>query len=234
LAYEMLNSAQSPWKPLICNFPSSYDNFLQMQSLEELDRCSADVSKVNPGYNATRKIETEMDSSAFQLYGIVAAVVAYFPRIFPSGLPAKYFMHARMAALSRAWGSDGRPLLCPVADLVNHQAPAHAQLSLMHFAKTKGNVEVVEVVMQRTAAKEEEIYYGMPMQLHECALLQLRSEAHTTEYTPKPCIPKFIFNYGKLQFLIFRICFCNSRCFVTSYAGYAPTEAQNNSCAGEF
>lgn len=165
LAYEMMNSAKSPWKPLICNFPSSYDNFLQMQSLEELDRCSADVSKVNPGFNATRKIEIAMDSSAFQLYGIVAAFVAFFPRIFPSGLPAKYFMHAYMARLSRAWTSDGHPVLCPVADLFNHQAPAHAHLQ---FSKPRGNLEVVEVVMQRTVAKEEEVHYGMLMPLHEC------------------------------------------------------------------
>jgi hypothetical protein len=123
-----------------------------MQGLEELDRCSADVSKVNPGFNATRKIEIGMDQSAFQLYGIVAAVVDLFPLIFPSGLPANYFMHARMARLSRAWTSDGHPLLCPVADLFNHQAPAHAYL---HFSKPRGNLEVVEVVMQRTVAKEE-------------------------------------------------------------------------------
>lgn len=191
LAYEMMNSAKSLWKPLICNFPSSYDNFLHMQSLEELDRCSADVSKVNPGFNATRKIEIDMDSNAFQLYGIVAAVVVHFPRIFPSGLPAQYFMHARMARLSRAWTSDGHPLLCPVADLANHQAPAHAAL---HFTKQTGNLEIVEVVMQRTAAKDEEVHYGM--QLRKCQLLQFVSESLIPEYTAKPCIPKFIFNYG--------------------------------------
>ena len=42
LAYEMMNSARSPWKPLICNFPSAYDNFLQMQSPEELERATAE------------------------------------------------------------------------------------------------------------------------------------------------------------------------------------------------
>jgi hypothetical protein len=85
-------------------------------------------------------------------------------------------MHVRMAALSRAWGSDGRQVLCPVADLFNHQAPAHA---VLHFARPKGDLEVVEVVMQRTAAKEEEVYYGMPMQLSLCNCI-LKSSLQNT------------------------------------------------------
>lgn len=154
----MMNSAKSPWKPLICNFPSNYDNFLQMQSLEELERCSADISKVNPGFNATKVLEHEMHTSSNELQGIVAAVVSLFPGIFPSGLPAKYFMHARMATLSRGWGSDpGNPVLCPIADLVNHQAPANA---LMHFAKPQGELDRAEVILTRMVAKDEEIVYG--------------------------------------------------------------------------
>jgi hypothetical protein len=52
----MLNSASSPWKPLICNFPSAYDNFLQMQSLEELERATAEVGAVDPGWNVTQSV----------------------------------------------------------------------------------------------------------------------------------------------------------------------------------
>jgi hypothetical protein len=88
MAYEMLNSARSPWKPLICNFPSAYDNFLQMQSLEELERATAEVGAVNPGWNVTQSVENEIGQTALNIYGIVAAVVALFPSIFPTGLPA--------------------------------------------------------------------------------------------------------------------------------------------------
>ena len=63
LAYEMMNSARSPWKPLICNFPSAYDNFLQMQSPEELERVTAEVGAVNPGWNATQSVEYEINKS---------------------------------------------------------------------------------------------------------------------------------------------------------------------------
>jgi hypothetical protein len=159
----MLNSASSPWKPLICNFPSAYDNFLQMQSLEELERASAEIGAVNPGYNVTQSVENEIAQTALNIYGIVAAVVALFPSIFPSGLPAKYFMHARMAVISRAWGSDGKSVLCPIADLFNHQEPTHVGISIRKGAAHTGDsnqVSVVEVVMERAAAKGEEVFNG--------------------------------------------------------------------------
>ena len=151
----MLNSASSPWKPLICNFPSAYDNFLQMQSLEELERASAEIGAVNPGYNVTQSVENEIAQTALNIYGIVAAVVALFPSIFPSGLPAKYFMHARMAVISRAWGSDGKSVLCPIADLFNHQEPTHVGISIRKGAAHTGdsNLSVVEVVLERAAPR---------------------------------------------------------------------------------
>ncbi len=64
MAYEMLNFARSPWKPLICNFPSAHDNFLQMQSLEELERATAEVGAVNPGWNVTQSVEQEIRKTA--------------------------------------------------------------------------------------------------------------------------------------------------------------------------
>ena len=136
----MMNSASSPWKPLICNFPSNYDNFLQMQDLDVLEQCSAEVSVVNPGFNATNKVHYEIMQSSVQLQGIVAAVIALFPKIFPTGLPAKYFMHARMAVLSRAWGSDGNSVLCPIADLFNHQEPTHTVISIRKRKPPRGRV----------------------------------------------------------------------------------------------
>jgi hypothetical protein len=93
-----MNSVRSPWKPLICN----YDNFLQMQSFEELKRATAEIGVVNPGWSAHSSVGNQISVTALNIYGVVAAVVAFFPAIFPSGLPAKYFMHARMAVLSRA------------------------------------------------------------------------------------------------------------------------------------
>ena len=159
----MLNSAKSPWKPLICNFQSSYDNFMQMQSLEELERCSAEVGKVNPGFNATRKVEIEMHQCSYQIHGIVAAVVALFPKIFPTGLPSKYFMHARMAVISRAWGSDGQSVLCPIADLFNHQEPTHAVISIRKKKgdQSKVDLDVVEVILDRAVEKGEEVFNGV-------------------------------------------------------------------------
>lgn len=156
-----MNSAKSPWKALICNFPSSYDNFLQMQSLEELDRATAEVGIVNPGWNATSNVQHEMKSNSLGIYGIVAAVVALYPTIFPTGLPAKYFMHARMAVISRAWGSDGQSVLCPIADLFNHQEPTHVVISIRKkIENTSSDLSVVEVILERTAAKGDEVFNG--------------------------------------------------------------------------
>jgi len=62
----MMNSARSPWKPLICNFPRAYDNFLQMQSPEELERATAEVGAVNPGWNATKMVENDIYQSLIE------------------------------------------------------------------------------------------------------------------------------------------------------------------------
>lgn len=157
-----MNSEKSPWKPLICNFPSGYDNFLQMQSFEELERATAEISVVNPGWNATNSVAGEIKRTALNIHGIVAAVVALFPAIFPTGLPAKYFMHARMAVISRAWGSDGHSVLCPIADLFNHQEPTHVVISIRKDAAAAkdANLSVVEVILERAAAKGEEVFNG--------------------------------------------------------------------------
>lgn len=162
LAFEMMNSAKSPWKPLICNFPNGYDNFLQMQSLEELERATAEIRVVNPTYNATIGVGNEIKQTALNIHGIVAAVVALFPTVFPRGLPAKYFMHARMAVISRAWGSDGNSVLCPIADLFNHQEPTHVGISIRKNSALAGdsNLSLVEVILVRAAAKGEEVFNG--------------------------------------------------------------------------
>jgi hypothetical protein len=57
LAYEMMHPAESPWKPLICNFSPTYDKFLQMQSSEELERATAEIIIANPQWNASKVIE---------------------------------------------------------------------------------------------------------------------------------------------------------------------------------
>ncbi len=128
--------------------------------MEELDRCTSEVSIVNP-FNCTVKVANEIRISSIQIYGVVAAVVALFPKIFPTGLPAKYFMHARMAVLSRAWGSDGQSVLCPIADLFNHQEPTHVGISIRRANRKEKDLDVVEVVLERTAAKDEEVFNGM-------------------------------------------------------------------------
>ena len=165
LAYEMMNSARSPWKPLICNFPCAYDNFLQMQSLEELERATAEVGAVNPGWNATQVVEHEINASSRSIYSIVAAVVALFPSIFPTGLPAKYVMHARMAFLSRAWGIQRNGLketvMAPVADLFNHQEPAGAYVVHRYKSMDKKELEASEIVMNVSLSSGAEIVYCM-------------------------------------------------------------------------
>jgi hypothetical protein len=159
----MLNSEKSPWKTLICNFPSSYSNFLQTKTLQELDIVSAELSIVNPGWNATYVVQEEISQTALQLHGIAAAVVSIFSSIFPTGLPAKYFMHARLAVLSRAWGSDGLSVLAPVADLFNHQEPTHIVISIV---KKDSALSSLEVVMERSADKGEEVFNGAVVLLH--------------------------------------------------------------------
>ncbi len=160
LAYEMMNSARSPWKPLICNFPSAYDNFLQMQSPEELERATAEVGAVNPGWNATKMVENEISSSAASIHGIVAAVIALYPKVFPTGLPAKYFMHAHMAVLSRSWGvqryGQKKKIMAPVADLFNHQEPAPAGV-VYYFTETK--LDAAEIRLIASVARGDEIAY---------------------------------------------------------------------------
>ncbi len=152
-----MHAADSPWKPLICNFPQSYDNFLQMQSLGELERATAEINVANPHWNATEVVEREVNQIAVNIHGVVAAVNALFPDIFPLGLPAKVFMHARMAELSRSWGVYGQIIMCPVADLFNHQEPTHV---IMRIIKQEEPLDTLEVVLKRRASKGEEIFYG--------------------------------------------------------------------------
>jgi hypothetical protein len=162
LAYEMTHPAESPWKPLICNFSPSYDNFLQVQSSEELERATAEISIANPHWNATKVIEKEVSEAAVNIHGIFAAVVALFPDIFPSDLSAKVFIHAHMAVISRAWGMDGQYVLCPIADLFNHEEPTHVVISIQKSNKIKqeGPLDTVEVVLKRSATQEGEIFNG--------------------------------------------------------------------------
>ena len=167
MAYEMLNSATSPWKPLICNFPSAYDNFLQMQSLEELERATAEVGAVNPGWNATQHVERLISQLALFVEEGVAAVRVFFPEIFATGLPAKYYLHARMAKLSRTWtfhdshhSNDKHDIFCPSSDLFNHQEPSDIIISF-HQAdrvRKKGAITVAEIVLLRNVSKGSEIF----------------------------------------------------------------------------
>jgi hypothetical protein len=205
LAYEMMNSAKSPWKPLICNFPDGYGNFLQMQSFEELERATAEIRVVNPAYNATIGVGNEIKQTALNIHGIVAAVVALFPAVFPSGLPAKYFMHARMAVVSRAWGSDGNSVLCPIADLFNHQEPTHVAISIRKDSALAGdsNLSVVEVVLERTAAKGEEVFNGTFVLQALCWTIP---PICTAAYSRNTCIPRFVLNFGKSLPMVINNC----------------------------
>ena len=198
----MMHAAESPWKPLICNFPPSYDNFLQMQSSEELERATAEINIANPHWNATNVIEKEVRDAAFNIRGVVAGGVALFPEIFPLGLPAKVFMHARMAVLSRAWGMDGQDVLCPIADLFYRQEPTHVVISIQKSNKIKqeGPLDTVEVVLKRTATKGGEIFYSALFFLHSpfVALLTLARNC-VAAYINNGCIPKFVRNFGKFH-----------------------------------
>ena len=84
-----MNSDKSLWKPLVCNFQRTYDNFLQVQSFNELERASAEVGEVNPGWNATEVVERFVENVALYVEEGVAAAVVLFPEVFPQGLPAK-------------------------------------------------------------------------------------------------------------------------------------------------
>jgi hypothetical protein len=160
----MMNSEKSPWKPLVCNFQRSYDNFLQMQSFNELERASAEVGGVNPGWNATEVVERFVQNVALYVEEGVAAVVVLYPEVFPQGLPAKYFFHARMAKMSRTWtlNDDNAKIdfFCPACDLFNHNEPSDIVISFNHAdkVKKKGDIEGVEIVIIRKIAKATEIF----------------------------------------------------------------------------
>jgi hypothetical protein len=157
----MFNSAKSPWKPLICNFPLSYDNFLQMQSLEELARATAEVSVANPGWNATVAVEEFVTRLALNIEEALAAVVVLYPEIFVSGLPAKYYMHAQLADVSRSWVLQaGQNILCAISDLFNHAEPSDIIVSYhqQDRVKQKGDIKEAEVVLLRGVAKGAEIF----------------------------------------------------------------------------
>jgi hypothetical protein len=165
LTYEMLNAEKSPWKPLVCNFPLSYNNFLQMQSFEELARATSEVGVVNPGWNATDVVEKFVRQLALYIEEGLAAVAVLFPNIFTTGLPAKYYLHARMAKLSRTWGvhesSVSQDFFSPVSDLFNHQEPSDV-IIIYHQenrVKKKGRVTDVEIVLLRNVTKGTEIFY---------------------------------------------------------------------------
>jgi hypothetical protein len=174
----MMNSASSPWKPLICNFPSGYDNFLQMQSVEELQRASAEVGVVNPGWNATRTVEGLVQRMALFVEEGVAAVSALFPEIFPAGLPAKYYLHACMAKLSRTWSlsdANGKfEIFSPSSDLFNHQEPSDIIISFHQADRVKktGAVTVVEVALLRNVSKGSEIFYCNWVCMRVCSIFR--------------------------------------------------------------
>jgi hypothetical protein len=155
----------SPWKPLVCNFPLSYTNFLQMQNFEELARATSEVGIVNPGWNATDVVEQFVRQLALYIEEGLAAVVVLFPNIFPAGLPAKYYLHARMAKLSRTWvvheSSVQQDFFSPVSDLFNHHEPSDV-IVIYHQenrVKKKGHVTDVEIVLLRNVTKGTEIFY---------------------------------------------------------------------------
>jgi hypothetical protein len=160
----MMHSADSPWKPLICNFPSDYSGFLQMQSFEELERASAEVNFVNPGWNATSPVEAFVNQMALFIEEGVAAAFVLFPEIFDSGLPAKYFLHARMAKLSRSWtlndSKGSHDVFCPTCDLFNHHEPSDIIISFHQVdrAKKKGDITSVEIILLRSVQKGAEIF----------------------------------------------------------------------------
>ena len=139
-----------------------------MQSSEELERATAEINIANPHWNATKVVEKEVNQAAVNIHGVVAAVNALFPDIFPSRLPAKVFMHARMAVISRAWGMDGQSVLCPIADLFNHQEPTHVVISIQkaNRIKREGHLDTVEVILNRTATKGEEVFNGSRLFQH--------------------------------------------------------------------
>jgi hypothetical protein len=161
----MMNSAKSPWKPLICNFPTFYGNFLQMQSFEELEQATAEVSVVNPGWNATEKVQRLVKQVAIFVEEGAALVSSLFPEIFLSGLPAKYYLHARMAKLSRTWSLDDAngkyDIFSPAADLFNHQEPSDIVISFHRADRInkRGPIEIVEVTLIRNVSKGEEVFY---------------------------------------------------------------------------
>jgi hypothetical protein len=157
----MMNSASSPWKPLICNFPSDFTNFLQMQSAEELNRASTEMNTIVgvTSVNVTELVMNDIFNSAIHIHGIVAAVVSLFPALFPSGLPAKYFMHAFMAQKSRAWGSDGGAVLVPIADLFNHYQPTDVLIAINKDGSTN-QLSHSGISLLRDVERGDEVFNG--------------------------------------------------------------------------
>jgi hypothetical protein len=135
-----------------------------MQSFEELARATAEVNIVNPGWNATAQVEDFIQHTALHIEEAVAAVTVLFPDIFPSGLPAKYYLHAHMAVRSRSWTlKGGHDALCPISDLFNHAEPSDVIISFHQKdrAKQKGDFTDAEITLLRPVAKGTEIFNCM-------------------------------------------------------------------------
>jgi hypothetical protein len=136
-----------------------------MQNFDELERASAELAGVSPGWNATEVVERFVENVALYVEEGVAAVVVLYPELFPHGLPAKYYVHARMAKMSRTWtlnhNSAKIDFFSPASDLFNHREPSDIMISFHQAdrAKKKGDIAVVEVVLIRNITKASEIFY---------------------------------------------------------------------------
>jgi hypothetical protein len=137
-----------------------------MQSLEELNRATAEVGVVNPGWNATDVVKSFVLNVAQFVEEGVAAVLVFFPDIFTTGLPAKYYLHARMAKLSRAWAvnnaNEKYNIFIPFSDLFNHHEPSDIRIAISfdqeNNVNEKSDVAFIEVILTQNVENGTEVF----------------------------------------------------------------------------
>ncbi len=184
-AYEMLNAPQSPWLPLICNFPTTYPGLPFTWHDEQL----RSVSHV-PGFGS--ELRENVDVNLNNWAKLLSADLAFVNYNFGASIPSKFIIWAAFAIRSRSFGLP--PALVPVADLLNHDGNPHVNVNLEMMLQP-GQTEdqavpgAVNMVLRRDVLAGEEVFnsYGAM-----CQRMWLSSYGYVPGEPDAPCDGEYV------------------------------------------